>query len=228
MSCFRTFIALALFLGASSAFAQVGEISGKRDAPKDSLGAPQSYDITSQSNRESYGYDITYWPHDPSTSSSVLQATENGALLQAIRTEAAQMEVFPLNLIFPVKNDNGRRVGWGLRYDLTFERYLVFYRFKTAACYATPDEIEECVATFATLSPKERACPDRDLRLAKSANLFPFPARPLQLFVAISHSAARRPLRRTPNALPIFHNLSTEGTTTEGSRRDVFAFRPQG
>lgn len=34
MSCFRTFIALALFLGASSAFAQVGEISDKRDARK--------------------------------------------------------------------------------------------------------------------------------------------------------------------------------------------------
>lgn len=127
------------------------------DAPKDSLVATQSYDVTAQDNRESYGYDITYWPHDPSARSAVLEATENGALLQAIRTEAAQMEVFPANLIFAVKNENGRRVGWGLRYDLTFERYLVFYRFKTAACYATPNEIEECVAKFASLSPKERA-----------------------------------------------------------------------
>ena len=127
------------------------------DAPKDSLVATQSYDVTSQGNQESYSYDITYWPHDPSARSAVLEATENGALLQAIRTEAAQMDVFPTNLIFAVKNENGRRVGWGLCYDLTFERYLVFYRFKTAACYATPNEIEECVATFATLSPKERA-----------------------------------------------------------------------
>ena len=73
------------------------------DAPKDSLVATQSYDVTSQGNQESYSYDITYWPHDPSARSANLKATENGALLQAIRTEAAQMDVFPTNLIFAVK-----------------------------------------------------------------------------------------------------------------------------
>lgn len=71
ISCFRTFIALALFLGATSAFAQVGEISDKRDAPKDSLVATQSF------------AGATNTPSDAPT------------LLDVVKTEAAQMDVFP-------------------------------------------------------------------------------------------------------------------------------------
>ena len=173
MSCFRTFIALALFLGASSAFAQVGEISDKRDAPKASLVATQSFD------------GATNTPSDAPT------------LLDVVKAEAAQMDVFPQAVFlhrvvqplpairsyflhadfykdspfFHPFYEGDLLLGRGLCYDLTFEEYLVFYRFKTAACYAAPQEIDECVAKFDEMSPKERALVLTAIQLWREAQI---------------------------------------------------------
>ena len=92
---------------------------------------------------------------------------ENESLLETIKIEAANMEVFPVDLI--AKNSlgainrkqekaSGKEVGvWVDRTELTFERYLPFYRFKTRVGLATPEEIEECVENFKGFSVKEKA-----------------------------------------------------------------------
>ena len=43
------------------------------------------------------------------------------------------------------------------RYDLTYERFVPFYRFYHAALNATKSEIDECTSSFHDLTPKEKA-----------------------------------------------------------------------
>ena len=74
----------------------------------------------------------------------------NDRLLDVIKKEATVSEVFPFAYLFT----------WDLcaqRYDLTFERYLSFYRFKQKAAQATPEEIDECVRALDRLNNKEKA-----------------------------------------------------------------------
>ncbi len=114
-------------------------------------------------------------------------ADNNDGLLNVIQTEAKQMEVFPLDYVINGKSD------WGLRYELTFERFKPIYRFKERACVATLAEVNECVARMDELNSKEKAlvltaiclfertrrpCPDE--RVAKYGNaddkrLTPYP-----------------------------------------------------
>lgn len=79
------------------------------------------------------------------------------SLLEVVKAEAAQMNVYPIATLAPFRFECANMEHWGVYTDLTFERYLPFYRFKTKACVATRAEIDECVAQFDTLSPKERA-----------------------------------------------------------------------
>ena len=79
------------------------------------------------------------------------------SLLEVVKAEAAQMDVYPIATLAPFRFECANMEHWGVYTDLTFERYLPFYRFKTKACVATRAEIDECVAQFDTLSPKERA-----------------------------------------------------------------------
>ena len=78
-------------------------------------------------------------------------AVNNDGLLNAVQTEAAQMEVFPLYYVINGKSD------WSLCYELTFERFRPIYRFKERACAATLAEVNECVARMDELTPKEKA-----------------------------------------------------------------------
>ena len=86
---------------------------------------------------------------------------EDESLLETIKIEAANMEVFPVDLIATERlGAIYRKQGvlhWGDRYDLTFERYEPFYRFKTRAGLATPDELDACVDAFDQMSPREKA-----------------------------------------------------------------------
>ena len=118
-------------------------------------------------------------------------------LLDVVKTEAAQMDVFPkavflhrvaqplpeirsyfLDDVFYKDSpffhpfyEGDLLLGRGICYDLTFEEYLVFYRFKTAACYAAPQEIDECVAKFDKMSPKERALVLTAIQLWREAQI---------------------------------------------------------
>ncbi|MBQ9874758.1 MAG: hypothetical protein IJM30_09870 [Thermoguttaceae bacterium] len=98
---------------------------------------------------------------------------ENESLLETIKIEAANMEVFPVDMI--ANSTKGavyqkanlarqERLGkncyipkWGERRELTFERYLPFYRFKTRVGLASPEEIDECVDEFYKLTVREKA-----------------------------------------------------------------------
>ncbi|MBQ9874755.1 MAG: hypothetical protein IJM30_09855 [Thermoguttaceae bacterium] len=102
---------------------------------------------------------------------------EDKTLLETIKIEAANMEVFPVDLIADSTEGAvyqrpylekqrealktlGVRYGvskWGEHRELTFDRYLPFYRFKTRVGLATPEEIDECVEAFDSLSAKEKA-----------------------------------------------------------------------
>ena len=83
--------------------------------------------------------------------------SNEATLLNVIKTEAAQMEIFPIAIVCPTGiNNEYRWETWNFYYDLTFERFLPFHRFKTKACAASVDEIDECVAQFDSLSPKEQ------------------------------------------------------------------------
>ncbi|MBQ9812855.1 MAG: hypothetical protein IJM54_06030 [Thermoguttaceae bacterium] len=78
-------------------------------------------------------------------------ADNNDGLLNVIRTEATQIEVFPLDYVM------GGRSDWAMRYELTFERFQPIYRFKERACVATLAEVDECIARIDELTPKEEA-----------------------------------------------------------------------
>ncbi len=132
-----------------------------------------------------WGDDATNTPSNAST------------LLDVVKTEAAQMDVFPkavflhrvaqplpeirsyfLDDVFYKDSpffhpfyEGDLLLGRGICYDLTFEEYLVFYRFKTAACYAAPQEIDECVARFDEMSPKERALVLTAIQLWREAQI---------------------------------------------------------
>ena len=77
---------------------------------------------------------------------------KNDGLFNEIRTEAAQIEVFPVDYVLL-----GKESIWEIRYELTFERFQPVYRFKERACAATLPEIDECVARIDELNPKEKA-----------------------------------------------------------------------
>lgn len=118
-------------------------------------------------------------------------------LLDVVKTEAAQMDVFPKAVFlhrvaqplpairsyfldddfykdspfFHPFYEGDLLLGRGICYDLTFEERLVFYRFKTAVCYAAPQEIDECVAKFDEMSPKERALVLTAIQLWREAQI---------------------------------------------------------
>ncbi|MBQ9874762.1 MAG: hypothetical protein IJM30_09890 [Thermoguttaceae bacterium] len=92
---------------------------------------------------------------------------ENESLLETIKIEAANMEVFPVDMIANYwkgaiyqKQSSQSNIfidNWRARYELTFDRYLPFFRFKTRVIMASPEEIDDCVDQFEQLSVKEKA-----------------------------------------------------------------------
>ncbi|MBQ9372968.1 MAG: hypothetical protein IJU03_12355 [Thermoguttaceae bacterium] len=43
------------------------------------------------------------------------------------------------------------------RYDLTYERFLHFYKFYLSALNATEEQVDECIVSFPNMTPKEKA-----------------------------------------------------------------------
>ncbi len=95
-------------------------------------------------------------------------------LYEYIKREAPKMEIFPFDIIvtrneivetnapFFSKLWQYYRYGegnkyWGARFELSFERYLPFYRFKYKVGLASVAEIEECVQKIDLCTPKEQA-----------------------------------------------------------------------
>lgn len=87
------------------------------------------------------------------------------AFLEYLNEEARKMEAFPVEYIAEVGNicqerylSLGCAVGiFCYRFELSFERYLPFYRFKTRAAEATPDELNYCVQHMDEQLPKVQA-----------------------------------------------------------------------
>ncbi|MBQ9874757.1 MAG: hypothetical protein IJM30_09865 [Thermoguttaceae bacterium] len=98
---------------------------------------------------------------------------ENESLLETIKIEAANMEVFPVDLFADSRDGaiyqksvaaRSKKFGgelrarrWDERYEFTFERYLPLFRFKTRAGLARPEEIDECADRFDSLTTREKA-----------------------------------------------------------------------
>ena len=99
---------------------------------------------TAPSSKETFVFPVTY------TKNLEVGADTQASLLETIRTEAALCEVFPYRLL----------CGWDgyiYRYELTFERYLPFYRFKQRVASASRMDIEQCVSAFDGLNNREKA-----------------------------------------------------------------------
>ena len=70
----------------------------------------------------------------------------SATLLQTIKKEAAASEVYPPMFAF-----------YSNSYDVSFTRYLPYYRLKAKTAQATEGEIDECVHEFDNLNTKEQA-----------------------------------------------------------------------
>lgn len=66
---------------------------------------------------------------------------------------SSTMERFPYPLVYVGGNNSDIR----FRGTLTFERYLLFYRYKNRVLEATRDEMDECVVNIDSFSPKGKA-----------------------------------------------------------------------
>ena len=90
--------------------------------------------ITSANDWKAYSTEWAFTP-DPSAT-----------LLQTIKKEAASSEVYPPMCAF-----------YSNSYDVSFTRYLPYYRLKAKTAQATEAEIDECVHEFDNLNTKEQA-----------------------------------------------------------------------
>ncbi len=70
----------------------------------------------------------------------------SATLLETIKKEAAASEVYPPMCAF-----------YSSAYDVSFSRYLPYYRLKAKIAQATESEIDECVHEFDNLNTKEQA-----------------------------------------------------------------------
>ncbi len=92
-------------------------------------------------------------------------ASLSSSLLDYLNEEARNMETFPVEYIAEVGDicksrylSCGKALGvFDTHYDLTFERYLPFYRFKTRAAEATVEELDYCVQHIEEQEPKTQA-----------------------------------------------------------------------
>lgn len=91
---------------------------------------------------------------DPEIGVCAQEQDKATSLLEFFHTIGPQMERFPYRLIaFTDSYFYSKR----FRGTLTFERYLLFHRYKNRVLNATRDEVNECVSVIETLSPKEKA-----------------------------------------------------------------------
>ena len=90
--------------------------------------------ITSANDWKAYSTEWAFTP-DPSAT-----------LLQTIKKEAASSGVYPPMCAF-----------YSNSYDVSFTRYLPYYRLKAKTAQATEAEIDECVHEFDNLNTKEQA-----------------------------------------------------------------------
>jgi hypothetical protein len=90
---------------------------------------------------------------------------EGQTLFDVIRDFANRMEVFPIDILaanflgpFGVtKTSSGRCNRWSQRYELTFERYIIFHEFKEIACHISKKELLDCVSRIDEATPREKA-----------------------------------------------------------------------
>ncbi|MBR2005980.1 MAG: hypothetical protein IKK39_05915 [Thermoguttaceae bacterium] len=134
------------------------------------------------------------------------------SLLEVVKAEAAQMNVYPIATLAPFRFECANMEHWGVYTDLTFERYLPFYRFKTKACVATRAEIDECVAQFDALSPKERALVLTAIYIAERA----------PSVEADRRDVVRRYPKKSRVVRPHFPFLALQGIEITGRRELVF------
>jgi hypothetical protein len=91
---------------------------------------------------------------------------EGQTLFDVIRDFANQMEVFPIDILaanslgpLGVYKTHSRRMcnRWSHRYEVTFEKYIIFHEFKEIACHISKKELLDCVARIDEAIPREKA-----------------------------------------------------------------------
>jgi hypothetical protein len=90
---------------------------------------------------------------------------EGQTLFDVIHDFANQMEVFPLDILAAnplgplgvTRTSSGRCNRWSQRYELTFEKYIIFHEFKEIACHISKKELLNCVARIDEATPREKA-----------------------------------------------------------------------
>ena len=89
----------------------------------------------------------------PEINVSTLENDKNLTLYEYIHETSDLMDRFPFDLICVTQRADSRRY----RGTLTYDRYVLFARFKNKVLSSTKDEMKECVARIDSATPKEKA-----------------------------------------------------------------------
>ena len=78
------------------------------------------------------------------------------SLLEVVRKESSEMETFPLSVLGDNPGASLLSLRYNVRWDLTYERFLPFYRVVAAASSCPYSEVVDCIDVLPTLNAREQ------------------------------------------------------------------------